>query len=258
MRKFTIKLTEWNDRDWFDNSQIGRYIKTLTYEQKEGIQNTIGDLKNWLLWHGLENNEDLCPCFLTIHKYNYYNSEKNREVLSQCYYNDYTLLENTEFNENNLMYITFDKSRKCTCGKMNEMKGIKNIFSNKLEQEKKNLQDDFNKKNAETTRMYENKLSQVTYEFNNKIWEQKTINNELRKEMNRKNNEYEDQIKRMKLQNDEKNRKNEEKIQILDQSLQEIDKKEKMSIKNKFLLKMNIIILIKTFFQIITQTKKIH
>ena len=233
MRKFTIDLNEWYDKDSSDNSKIGRNIKILTYEQKEGIQNTIGDLKNWLLWHGLENNEDLCPCFLTIDKYKHYNNTKKRNILSKCDYDDKTLLDDTEFNENNRMYVSFDKSRKCTCGKMNDMKGIKNIFSNKLEQEKKSLQDDFNRKNDETTRKYENKLNQVTNQLNNKIQEQKKINNELKREMNRKNNEYEDQIKRMKLQNEEKNRKNEERIQILDQSLREIDKKEKTFIQNK-------------------------
>ena len=233
MRKFTIDLNEWYDKDSSDNSKIGRNIKIITYEQKEGKQNTIGDLKNWLFWHGLENNEDLCPCFLTIDKYNHYNNKKKRDILKKCDYNDNTLLDDTEFNENNRMYVSFDKSRKCTCGKMNDMKGIKNIFSNKLEQEKKNLQDDFNRKNDDTTRKYENKLNQVTNQFNIKIQEQTKINNELKREMKRKNIEYEEQIKWMKLQNEEKNRKNEEKIKILDQSLIEIKKKENTCVQNK-------------------------
>ena len=68
MRKFTIYLNEWYCKDQFDNSDIGQTIKILTFDQKCGVQNTIRDLKNWLLWKGLEDNEDLCPCFLEIYK----------------------------------------------------------------------------------------------------------------------------------------------------------------------------------------------
>jgi hypothetical protein len=46
-RKFTIKLNEWYKKD-FDGSKIGHNIRELTYEQKGG-QNTIKDLKNWIL-----------------------------------------------------------------------------------------------------------------------------------------------------------------------------------------------------------------
>ena len=152
MRKFTIELNEWYTKDWHDNTDIGHTIKKLTFEQKIGVQNTIGDLKNWLLWKGLEDNENLCPCFIKIQKYKCYDNNKKRIIVTDYNYYDDILLDNTEFNENNHMYISFDKSRRCICGKMNEMKGIKNIFSNKLEQEKKNLQDDFNRKNYETTR----------------------------------------------------------------------------------------------------------
>ena len=35
------------------------------------------------------------------------------------------------------MYASFDKSRKCKCGKIQELKGMQNIFSKKLEEEKK-------------------------------------------------------------------------------------------------------------------------
>ena len=150
MRRFTIELNEWYAKD-YDFSDIGQSIKVLTFEQKIGVRNTIGDLKNWLLWHGLENNVDLCPCFLTIWKYSYFNNMKNMDTIIRCNYNDYTYLDDTEFNEYNHMYVSFDRSRRCVCGKMNEMKCIKNIFSNKLEQEKKNMQDDFNRKNYETT-----------------------------------------------------------------------------------------------------------
>ena len=51
--------------------------------------------------------------------------------------------------------------------------------------------------------------------------------------MYRMNDEYEDQIKKMKRINDEENKKNKERIQILVQSLKEIDEKEKTFMKNK-------------------------
>ena len=85
---------------------------------------------------GLEDNNDFCPCFLKIHKYSHY--DKGHNIITECVeYNDDTLLDSTIFNENNTMYVSFDKSRKCTCGKIQELKGVKNIFDKRLEQEKK-------------------------------------------------------------------------------------------------------------------------
>jgi len=52
----------------------------LTFEQKEGEQNTIRDLKNWLLLKGLEDNNDFCPCFLKIHKYSHYDNTKKLNI----------------------------------------------------------------------------------------------------------------------------------------------------------------------------------
>ena len=56
---------------------------------------------------------------------------------------------------------------------------------------------------------------------------------DLKKEMNKNNIEYEEKIKKIKMINDEKNKKNEEKINSLDKSLREIDEKEKTVIQNK-------------------------
>ena len=230
MRKFTIYLNEWYCKDQFDNSDIGQTIKILTFDQKCGVQNTIRDLKNWLLWKGLEDNEDLCPCFLEIYKYSYFDNMKNTNIIVNCCnYDDDMLLNYTEFNENIPMYVSFDKSRKCHCGKIQEMKGIKNVFSKKLEEEKKIMQDDFNKKTEEISEKYENKLHNVTKEFKEKIQQQKNLNMELKNEMRIKNFEYENNIRKMK----EKNEENEEKINILDQTLKEIDEKEKTLIQNK-------------------------
>ena len=137
MRRFLITLNEWYKKDENDGTDIGHNIGKLTFEQKEGEQNTIRDLKNWLLLKGLEDNNDFCPCFLKIHKYSHYNNSKGSNVLTECVeYNDDTLLDSTIFNENNTMYVSFDKSRKCTCGKIQELKGVKNIFDKRLEQEK--------------------------------------------------------------------------------------------------------------------------
>ena len=76
-------------------------------------------------------------------------------------------------------------------------------------------------------------MNRITNEFKNKNQQLKQINFELKKEMYRKNDEYEDQIKKMKRINDEENKKNKERIHILDQSLKEIDEKEKTFMKNK-------------------------
>ena len=234
MRRFPVILNEWYEKDKNDNSDIGHNIGKWTFEQNEGEQKTIKDLKNWLLWKGFENNQDLCPCFIKIHKYSCYNNLTNRDILKECVeYNNNTLLNSTIFNENNIMYASFDKSRNCTCGKIQDLKGMQNIFSKKLEEEKKNLQDDFNKKTNESAKQYEDKLKQVTNEFKNKIQQQKQLNIELEKKMYRQNDEHEEQIKKIKRINDEENKKNKEKIQILDQSLKEIDAKEKTFIQNK-------------------------
>ena len=61
-------------------------------------------------------------------------------------------------------------------------------------------------------------------------------------------------FQRMNQKNDEA----QEKIQLLDQSLREIDEKEKTLIQSKLMQKMNIINLIRKFFQIIIKMKKIH
>ena len=237
MRKFNIELNEWYKKD-IDGSDIGHTIRELVYVQKEGVQNTIKDLKTWLLMKGLEDNEDICPCFLKIHKYSYYDNIKKRKIILECTeYSDNTLLDLTVFNEKNTMYVSFDKSRKCICGKMHEMKGMSNMISKKfegqLEQEKKILQDNFNRKTAENNRKYEAQLNQVKNDLKDKIQKQKQLNMELKKEMNKRNIEYEDKIKRITIINEEKNKKNEERIQILDKSLREIDEKEKTFIQNK-------------------------
>ena len=184
MRRFRITLNEWYEKDENDGTDIGHYIGKLTFEQKEGEQNTIRDLKNWLLLKGLEDNNDFCPCFLKIHKYSHYNNSKGRNVVTECVeYNDDTLLDSTIFNENNTMYVSFDKSRKCTCGKIQELKGVKNIFDKRLEQEKKNLQNDFDKKASESEKKYEEKLNRVTNKLKDQIQQERQEKQELKKEM---------------------------------------------------------------------------
>ena len=152
MRKFSIRLNEWFMKD-SDGTDIGHTVNDLTYEQKEGQQKTIKDLKNWIFEKGLEYNEDLCPCFLKIGKYLYYDNLKKMDKVQDCYYPDNTLLDSTEFNENNIMYVSFDKNRNCTCGKIHGAKAVSNVltkkFEGQLEQEKKILQDNFNKKTEE-------------------------------------------------------------------------------------------------------------
>ncbi len=147
-RKFAIELNEWYKKD-YDGHKIGHTIRKLTYEQKGG-QDTIKDLKNWILCQSFEK-EGLCPCFITIDKYSSYNYKKKRDTLKECTnYNDDTLLDSTEFNENNIMYISFDKNRKCICGKINEMKGFSNMmsqkFNDKLEKEKKSIEENCERK----------------------------------------------------------------------------------------------------------------
>ena len=44
MRKFAIELNEWYKKD-VDRTDIGHTIKKLEYEQEEGKQDTIRDLK---------------------------------------------------------------------------------------------------------------------------------------------------------------------------------------------------------------------
>lgn len=208
MRRFPVILNEWYKKDKNDNRDIGHNIGKWTFEQNVGEQKTINDLKNWLLWKGFENNQDLCPCFIKIHKYSCYDNLKKGEILEECVeYNDNTLLDSTIFNENNIMYASFDKSRNCICGKIQDLKGMQNIFSKKLEEEKKNLQDDFNKKTNESAKKYEDKLKQVTEEFDSKNQKLKQLNFELRRELYRKNDEHEEQMKKMKRINDEENKK---------------------------------------------------
>ena len=92
MRKFPVVLNEWYEIHSNYNSDIGRKIGYWTFIQNEGEQNTIKDLKNWLLWKGFENNQDLCPCFIKIFKYSCYNNLNNRNMLTECFeYNDNTL-----------------------------------------------------------------------------------------------------------------------------------------------------------------------
>ncbi len=81
MRKFAIELNEWYKKD-VDRTDIGHTIKKLEYEQEEGKQYSIGDLKRWLLFKGFELEEDLCPCFIKIYKYSHYDNSK-KKILSQ-------------------------------------------------------------------------------------------------------------------------------------------------------------------------------
>ena len=236
MRKFAIELNEWYKKD-DDGLDIGHTIHNLTYEQEEGKQNTIKDLKTWILFKGLNINEDLCPCFLKIQKYSHYDNIKKINIVGDVNYSDNTLLDSTEFNEKNVMYLSFDKSRKCTCGKMNEMKIMSNMVSKKFEdqfeQNKKILKDDFERKIEENNKKNDDKFNRVTNDLKDKIQQEKQRNMDLKKEMNKNNIEYEEKIKKIKMINDEKNKKNEEKINSLDKSLREIDEKEKTVIQNK-------------------------
>ena len=99
MRKFAIELNEWYTKDE-DRSDIGHTIKKLEYEQEEGKQYSIGDLKRWLLFKGFELEEDLCPRFIKIDKYSYYDNSKKLKILQECTnYSDNTLLDSTEFRK---------------------------------------------------------------------------------------------------------------------------------------------------------------
>lgn len=172
-----------------------------------------------------------------IDKYSHYDNLKKRDILQECHYPDNTLLDSTEFNENNIMYVSFDKNRNCTCGKIHGAKAVSNVltkkFEGQLEQEKKILQDNFNLKAEEIKKRNEDNLNRIKNDFQDKIQKQKKENMELRWEMNKNNIEYEDKIKRMTKINEEKNKKNEEKIQKLDNTLKEFDEKEKTFIQNK-------------------------
>ena len=232
MRKFAIELNEWYEKD-SDGRPIGHTIRYLTYIQNEGKQDTIKNLKNWIFEKGLENSDDLCPCFIKIDKYSHYDNEKKRNILQTCEYKDDTFLNSTEFNENNVMYISFDKSRNCQCGKISSAKAVSNVLTKKFEKEKKDIQQDFDRKIEENNKIHEDKLKKVTNEFIDKIQQQKQENRELRMEMKMKNCEYEEKIKKMAKINEEKNRKNEDKIKALDKSLSEYDLKEKTFVKNK-------------------------
>lgn len=77
MRKFAITLNRWDEKD-SNGRQNGKSIRHLTYEQKEGVQNTIKDVKNWILMMSLENNDDLCTCFLSIWKYFHYDNKQKK------------------------------------------------------------------------------------------------------------------------------------------------------------------------------------
>jgi len=233
MRKFAIELNEWYDKD-VNGSDIGHTIHKLTYIQEEGRQDSIKDLKRWLLFKGFECEQDLCPCFIKILKYSHYDRVNQRRILQDCTnYSDDTLLDSTEFNENNIMYISFDKKRHCTCGKIHEMKGLSKIIGEQEEIKRQKLREEFNKKTEENNKIHEQKLNQVQNEFKEKIQQQKKENMDLKLQMSRQSIEYEDKIQRITKLSEEENRKNKEKIQNLDQSLRIIDEKEKTFIQNK-------------------------
>lgn len=191
----------------------------MTYIQEEGRQDSIKDLKRWLLFKGFECEQDLCPCFIKILKYSHYDRVNQRRILQDCTnYSDDTLLDSTEFNENNIMYISFDKKRHCTYGKMHELKGLSKIIGEQEEIKRQKLREEFNKKTEENNKIYEQKLNQVQNEFKEKIRQQKKENMDLKLQMSRQSIEYEDKIQRITKLSEEENRKNKEKIQNLDQS----------------------------------------
>ena len=233
MRKFSIELNEWYKKDE-NGKDIGQSIKKLIYKQEEGKKDSIKDLKRWLLFKGFECNEDLCPCFIKIYRYSSYDNVTKTNVLQECTnYSDNTLLDSTEFNENNVMYISFDKSRQCICGKMHEMKGLSKIIGEQEEKKRLKMQAEFEKKAEEKNKSFEDKLNHVENEFKAKLQQQKQLNMDLKNQINRQSAEYEDKIQRMKRIREEENRKNYEKIQDLDESLRLIDEKEKTFIQNK-------------------------
>ena len=82
MRKFAIKLNEWYEKDE-DGVEIGHTIRELEYQQEEEKQDSIRDLKTWILLKGIEYGEDLCPCFIKIFKYSRYNNSKKTDVISE-------------------------------------------------------------------------------------------------------------------------------------------------------------------------------
>jgi chromosome segregation ATPase len=235
-RKFTIKLNEWYKKD-FDGSKIGRNIRELTYEQKGG-QNTIKDLKNWILYQSFEN-EDLCPCFIKIEKYSYYDNKKQHNILEECTnYNDDTLLDSTEFNENNIMYISFDKCRKCTCGKLNEMKGISDVisqkFNDKLEKEKKSIEENCERKIENNNRNHEMQMNVMINKHKFEMNQQNQTIMNLKKEINDNNRNHKEEI------NDFKDKLKKEKKSIEENCERKIEKnnrnheKQMDEMRNKF------------------------
>ena len=196
IRKFAIELNEQCKKD-SDGSKIGHTIRKLTYEQKGG-QNTIKDLKNWILCQSFEK-EGLCPCFIKIDKYSYYDYKKKQNTLKECTnYNDDTLLDSTEFNENNIMYISFDKCRKCTCGKLNEMKGISDVisqkFNDKLEKEKKSIEDNYEREIEKNNRNNKKKMNEMINKHNIEMNQQKQKIMDLKKEINDNNRNHKEEI----------------------------------------------------------------
>ena len=195
-RKFTIKLNEWYKKD-SDGHKIGHTIRKLTYEQN-GEQKNIKDLKTWILYQSMEN-EDLCPCFIKIDKYSSYDYKKKLDILEECTnYNDDTLLDSTEFNENNIMYISFDKDRKCTCGKLNEMKGISDVisqkFNDKLEKEKKSIEKNCEREIEKNNRNNQKTMNEMINKHNIEMNQQKQKIMDLKKEINDNNRNHKEEI----------------------------------------------------------------
>ena len=72
---------------------------------------------------------------------------QKKNIITECTnYSDNTLLDSTEFNENNPIYISFDKSRPCTCGKIHEMKGLSKIIGEQEEKKDKNYKRNWKEK----------------------------------------------------------------------------------------------------------------
>ena len=233
MRNFAIKLNEWDEKDE-DGSDTGHTIRELKYQQEEDKQDSIKDLKRWLLFKGIEYNEDLCPCFIKIFKYSHYDNSKKKNIITECKdYSDDTLLDSTVFNENNPIYISFDKSRQCTCGKMHDMKGISKLIGEKGEKQIQQVQEEYNKKIEENNKINEEKITKLENDFKEKLEKQSLLNMNLKDQLNMQSIEYDNKIKKMKKINEEENKRNKETIQNLNETLRQIDEKEKTFMQNK-------------------------
>ena len=157
-RKFFIEYVEWESDGKAHCLDSFDYIEYI-------FQNlTIKDVKEYVKEQRYKKHKPVCSCFLRIWK----ETDIIKRTISECYeYNDSTFLNNTIFNENNIIIVIPTKEKKCTCGKFEKLI-LSSNFEKQIEEERKERQR-LEEKQRQNMEYYERRIQEENNNHQNRI-----------------------------------------------------------------------------------------